>query len=368
MITISLCMIVKNEEKVLERCLNSVKDLVDEIIIADTGSTDRTKEIAGRFTKNIYDFPWIDDFSAARNFAYDKATKEYILWLDADDIILPEDAVKFRKLKKTLSSDIDIVMMLYNIGFDAQGKVTFSYYRERLSKNIPRFRWSEPVHECLQLGGNIINSDIGITHAKPPGARSSRNLEIYENLLSKGTKLSPRGTYYYARELKDNGRFEDAIDAFEQFLDSGLGWVEDNIAACGELAKCYREQGDSKRAFRAMLRSFQYDTPRGELCCQIGYHFKEQKEYRKAAFWFNLVLTLENPQSSWGFHQADFWGYIPCIECVVCYDHLGKHEKAERYNDMAAAFKPDSPSVLYNKEYFKNRKKTDTSSPSEGRI
>ena len=74
MATVSLCMIVRNEEDVLGRCLESVKDIVDEIIIVDTGSTDRTKEIAGRFTNTVYDFPWIDDFSAARNFSFSKAT------------------------------------------------------------------------------------------------------------------------------------------------------------------------------------------------------------------------------------------------------------------------------------------------------
>ena len=78
MITISLCMIVKNEERVLKRCLDSVRDLVDEIIIVDTGSTDATKRIAAGYTDKIYDFTWIDDFSAARNFAFSKATKEYI--------------------------------------------------------------------------------------------------------------------------------------------------------------------------------------------------------------------------------------------------------------------------------------------------
>ena len=74
MITISLCMIVKNEEKVLARCLDSIADLMDEIIIVDTGSSDNTKEIAKKYTDKIYDFTWIDDFSAARNFAFSKAT------------------------------------------------------------------------------------------------------------------------------------------------------------------------------------------------------------------------------------------------------------------------------------------------------
>ena len=78
MISISLCMIIKNEGKVLSRCLDSIKDLVDEIIIIDTGSTDNTKTIASNYTDKIYDFEWNDNFSAARNYSFSKATKDYI--------------------------------------------------------------------------------------------------------------------------------------------------------------------------------------------------------------------------------------------------------------------------------------------------
>lgn len=88
MISISLCMIVKDEEESLGRCLESLYQLVDEINVIDTGSSDQTKKIARRYTNRIYDFKWIDDFSAARNYAFQKATKDYILWLDADDVLL----------------------------------------------------------------------------------------------------------------------------------------------------------------------------------------------------------------------------------------------------------------------------------------
>ena len=88
MITVSLCMIVKNEEQILQRCLDSLAGLMDEIIIVDTGSTDATKEIAAKYTDKVYDFVWIDDFSAARNFAFSKAGMEYIYSADADEMPL----------------------------------------------------------------------------------------------------------------------------------------------------------------------------------------------------------------------------------------------------------------------------------------
>ncbi len=87
MATISLCMIVKNEEGVLGRCLDSVKGVADEIIIADTGSSDATKETAARYTEQIFDVEWTDDFSAARNASFARASMDYCMWLDADDVM-----------------------------------------------------------------------------------------------------------------------------------------------------------------------------------------------------------------------------------------------------------------------------------------
>ncbi len=357
MVSISLCMIVKNEEAVLGRCLSSVKGLFDEIIIVDTGSTDSTKQIAAKFTEKIYDFPWIDDFSAARNFAYEQAAMTHIMWLDADDILQPEEAAKLRRLKETLDPDVDAVMMRYHTGFDQQGRVVFSYYRERLTRRACGFRWQEPVHEYLAVSGKIINADISITHAKAQPRQGVKNLEIYEKLTASGQPLSPRATYYFARELKDHQRLAEAAVLFSRFLDEDRGWLEDNITACGELAKCYQALGDGAKALSSLFRSFTYDAPRAELCCQIGYHFKSLGKYQQAAFWFDLVLKLERPKNGWGFQQDDCWGYIPCLECAVCFDKLGEYEKAARYNELAALYHADSQAVAYNREYFAKRKK-----------
>ena len=106
-------MIVKNEGKVLERCLKSVCDLVDEIIIVDTGSTDNTKMIASKYTKLIYDYKWNDDFAAAWNFAFSKATKDYLYSADADEMLDDVNRRMFLELKKVLLSEVEIVQMLY---------------------------------------------------------------------------------------------------------------------------------------------------------------------------------------------------------------------------------------------------------------
>lgn len=345
-------MIVKNEEEVLARCLDCVKEIADEIIIVDTGSTDRTKEIARIYTDKIYDFVWIDDFSVARNYSFSKAAKDYILWLDADDVILEEDREKFKKLKKDLDGKIDTVMMKYNVGFDESGKVVFSYYRERLVKRINNYKWVEPVHEYIQTGGNIITKDICITHKKMHESTSGRNISIYEKLLSEGNELSIRGLYYYARELYYNERYDDAIKYYNRFLDSEKGWIEDKISACFHLSLCYGYVNDRKNIIRVLLKSFEFDTPRADICCHLGNYYLIEAEYERAIFWYSLATQLKKPVNNWGFISHDYWDYIPNIQLCLCYDKTGDIEQAIKYNNKAAEYKPNDPAVLYNKKYF----------------
>lgn len=349
MITVSLCMIVKNEEATLGRCLESVKGIFDETIIVDTGSADSTKETAAGYADKVLDFKWCDDFSAARNYAYEQAEMEYVMWLDADDVLLPADAAKLTALKNTLTPETDAVMMKYNLGLDEHGDAALSFYRERLTKRSRGFKWREPIHEHLEIGGKVLTCDICITHKKNRAGKTTRNIEIYEKLLKNGETLTPRGEYYYARELAEHGRYKEAADWFNTFLDSGKGWLEDNIAACIRLCACYTALDMPDEAFAAVCRSFSYDLPRAEACCRAGYCLMKRGKYRTAAFWFELALKLTPPENNWGFCEHDYLGYIPCVELAVCHDRLGEYEKALEYNERAGEYKPTSPVVAHNR-------------------
>lgn len=351
-ITVSLCMIVKNEEDTIGRCLESVKDVIDEIIIVDTGSFDNTKSVIKRYTDNIYDFKWIDDFSAARNFAFSKATKDYIFWLDADDILLSEDAEKFKSLKKDLNPSIDSVTMKYNIGFDEYGNITTSYRRNRLVKKEKNFKWIGFVHEYLEVYGNIINSEIGITHRKIKYS-SNRNLEIFQNKLKEGVEFTPRDILYYGNELYDHGIFEEALKYYNDFLDSKRGWYEDNIHVCGRICDYYQSISNGEKSRRYAFKSFEYDAPRAEACCRLGFSFLQENKINQAVFWYETAVSLKKPVNSLGFFSDACWTWLPHLQLCVCYDRLGNHKSAYEHNEIAAKFRPDDKKILYNREYFK---------------
>ena len=355
MIKISLCMIVKNEEQVLDRCLSSVKDIADEIIIVDTGSTDKTKDITKRYTNKVYDFKWVNDFSKARNYSFSKANMDYTLWLDADDVILEEDRKKFLKLKETLDSSIDIVMMKYNVGFDENGNVNFAYYRERLLKTSKNFTWKSPIHEVIEPTGNIIYSDICITHKKEKESYSRRNLDIFEDMISKNIPLDCRQKYYYARELMYNQEYQKAIKKLESFLNEENAWIENKINACLDLANCYLQINKEDMYLSSLFKSFEFDTPRAEICTTIGLFFISKSKYYQAIYWFKQSIQISPNLKSGGFVLLDYYNFIPYINLCVCYDKLGDLKTAYKYNELAGKFKPNSPEFLNNKEYFKKR-------------
>lgn len=341
-------MIVKNEEKSIRTCLQSVEGIVDEIIIVDTGSTDKTKDIAKEYTDKIYDFPWKNHFAAARNFAFDQAKMDYIFWLDADDVLLEDEQKKFQQLKESLDRSVDSVTMPYILEFDGSGNVISSLRRNRLVKRDNKFRWHGAVHEYLEVSGNIINSDVEINHNRQHH-HSHRNLRIYQNLISRGEKLSVRDLFYYANELFDHKHYESAIKIYKQFLATKKGWYEDNISACGYLADCCHELGDVENERLYILKSFEYDTPRAEFCCRMGYLFLKSKDPVQAIFWYKMAAQLEKPIDNWGRFNHVCWSWLPHVMLCYCYGMLNNSLLAYHHIKLAANYLPEHPDIIHNK-------------------
>jgi glycosyltransferase involved in cell wall biosynthesis len=348
-------MIVKNEEKHLERCLLTASGVFDEIIIVDTGSTDKTKEIAREFTDKIYDFEWIDDFSAARNFAFSKATSEYVMWLDADDII-PENTRKgIIILKEQVKSDVDVIRLPYHTGYDGDGNVTYSFYRERIIKNCEQAKFAGFIHEVIEPFGKIMNFDLPVEHRKIHGNERGRNLRIYEKHLAAGEDFTPRDVFYYARELYYHNRNNDAAKAFTKFLAEGKGWTPNNIEACKIRAECYERLRERKNAYMSLYASFYYGLPGAEVCCELGRMLFEDALYKQAIFWYKTAYEQEPDFQSGAFVLPDCYGYIPALQICVCYSRLGDEETAGEWNEKAAVYKV-TDAITYNRNYFNGLK------------
>ncbi len=343
--TVSLCMIVKDEEEVLPRCLGGAAEMVDEIVIVDTGSTDQTLRIARRYTRNIYTVPWENDFSKARNFAFGKATGEYLLWLDADDVITEENAALFSALKARLRAEQpDVVFCPYETG-------EILYVRERVLKNCPNALWRGRVHECIVPFGKVINDPFTVIHKRSDKPRTGRNLEIYRN-WSREETLSGRDAYYYGRELFEEGFYPEAELWLKRCL-AGDAWAVNKIEACRTLAALCMRQGRREDALRVLFESFLFGEPRASVLCEIGALLKAEQRTREAIYWYEGALSCRDHSAEGDFELPACRGITPALELVVLYYALGDRERAFAYHRRAEALAPEHPSVIHNRAFFK---------------
>lgn len=334
MATISLCMIVKNEEKVLARCLDSIRDLMDEIIIVDTGSTDRTKEIAAGYTDKIYDFVWKGDFSEARNFSFSKAGCEYIYTADADEVLDEENHDRFKALKETLLPEVEIVQMYY--GNQLSHGTVYNFDKElrpKLFKRLRTFQWIEPVHETVRLLPVVFDSEIEITHL-PKESHAGRDLKIFEKMVKEGQVLSSRLLNFYARELLISGDTEDLIRAEDYFTAVAEGeetGPEQMKEALCVVVRASRLRGDILKMFRyAMKDTASNEGGVSEVCYELGEYYKTRKDYREAAIWY--YNAAYETASILNIHSS---GELPLLSLAECYEEMGMKEQAEEYRNAA---------------------------------
>lgn len=213
---LSLCMIVKNEEDCIERCLKSVEKVVDEIIIVDTGSTDQTVEICQSYGAKVYPFPWNGSFANARNYGIEKAIGNWILWLDADEEIAAEDRMKLKD-QINFPEEFDLLTAhLINYYGDTPDPNNVSQISQvRFFRNHLGMKFQNDIHETLPISNRdrvgtlpVKIYHFGYLNSYVDGkGKSKRNIE----LLKKQVELSPDGwmcfylsmEYYRIKELTD---------------------------------------------------------------------------------------------------------------------------------------------------------------------
>lgn len=348
---LSLCMIVKDEETALPRCLKSVEGLFDEVVIVDTGSEDKTPSIARDFTPSVYSFAWRDDFAAARNFSFERATGDYLFWLDADDVLPPASREKFPLLRTMLERDApDTVFLPYLSGFDAHGTPSLSFRRERVLKRCSLARWVGRVHECITPFGRQCSFDLPVHHLSSAKARGTRNLDIYRK-WEKDEPLSPRDLFYFGRELYYHHHYDDAIQKLKKMLASD-GWYVNKIEASKVLSSCYEAKNEPEKALSALFLSFVYGEPRASVCCEIARLFFTQNRLLEAAFWYETALSCHDHAAEGDFELPACRDLTLLLGLVCCHDRLGDISAAFEYHKQLEALYPAHPSVIQNRAYF----------------
>ncbi len=330
MVTISVCMIVKNEEKVLARCLDSLKGLWEELIIVDTGSTDATKEIAKKYTDKVYDFEWKENFSDARNYSFSMAKCDYIYSADADEVLDEENRMQFLLLKDNLTSDseIEIVQMYYGNQLSQNSIYNFDKeYRPKLYKRLRQFKWQERIHEAVRLEPVVFDSDVVITH-QPHQQHSERDLAYFEKMIEQREVLSERIQDIYLRELYFSGQMHNLKKAHDYLVqlvqkeDAASDLFQRSIAILCREARLLKKNSD---VLKYSLKGIAGEGS-SELCMELGEYFYERKEWEEAIIWY-YNAAYETP-CRMSLKSATT---RPLERLILCYEKLGMPKEAAGY-------------------------------------
>ncbi|NBW14382.1 MAG: glycosyltransferase, partial [Caulobacteraceae bacterium] len=349
-------MIVKNEEAVLARCLDCIKDIVDEIVIVDTGSKDRTKEIALQYTNKVYDFEWIDDFAAARNFAFSKGTSEWLMWLDADDIIEKSSQDALLNLKKKLNNfSFNIIITKYEVSFDEDGNLELASLRERIVKKDKNFKWTGKVHETIKdtEGNNIFVGDIIIKHQKnKPAFPSERNLNIYKKMIEENIELDSRDLYHLAVEYLNINYYLEAIKYFNEAINKNLIRGLYTQAVC-YLSECYIQINKYEESLDILFQYLKKYPPNKLLILKIAKTFWEQARTEEALKWCQMCLGIEDKHLDIYFDGREDW--LPHQYIGNIYFAIGDYEKALKHNEILKEKFPNQSGFLKNEEQIKEK-------------
>lgn len=353
--TISLCMIVKNDENNLRRCLDRVKDKVDQIVIIDTGSTDSTIQIANEFTQDVYSFSWCDDFAAARNESLKHATSDYIFVLNADEY-LEQDA----DLKTGIRSGKDFYYMkIYNIFSPGRA---LRYTEIRLFANHKGIKYRDRLHEHLNImddGTGFIggNCNVLIHHAEVAGDIMSSRAKISLNLPLMIQEVEENPTAYnlfnMGKKLMAIGEHENAVGYLKQAypLSIQLDIVPELLST---LCHCLNELKRYEEALSVLKDAIYIYPDNTDLHYIRGCVFAEAGYMKDAICSFDKCLELDPEVTLIG----GIWGSMAHYRLAEIYE--SKFQISISYEHIAKALKLNKMDAGILKKYFQIVSKTNT--------
>ncbi|ADG81822.1 glycosyltransferase [Thermincola potens] len=340
---ISLCMIVRNEEKNLARCLLSCIDLIDEIIIVDTGSKDQTKKIARQFGGQVFDYRWEEDFAAARNFGLQQASGDWILVLDADEFLEAATAPRIKDLTTRADAADVYLVPVKNLMIPELGEwQTFMVLR--LFKNSPDLRYQGKIHEQVHIpaGKKVEFAENGpvIIHLGYTGGQRVKKNQRNLKMLNKALELEPYNPYYHyylSTEYIIGGDLPRALHHVRQAL-AGIApdVVLFRVAAVRNAVLCLlqlREYDEAEALLKSEIKTFS-EFP--DYYFSLGEVYREKGDLVKAVENFDRALEIRKP-SLIGCGIPGSNGYKTLFYHGLCLEQMRRYfEAVESYRAALA--------------------------------
>jgi glycosyltransferase involved in cell wall biosynthesis len=330
---------------------------MDEIVLVDTGSTDKTKEIALEYGCKVFDFVWVNSFCKARNFAFSKATMDYILWLDGDDCLSDKDA--FLQWKRYAMEFAECFFATYHYALDKDKKPIISFVRERVFKRSINPIWQYDLHEGIVIKPEWTRDyavSWSVLHMRDQEdiiADKSRNIKILEK-IKENDGLPSRLKFYYGKELYENGNAHKAIYAFEDALKCDDLEVHDRVLAyqyagysAFQAAQQLKDEHQQERlqlldkALTFAIDGIKLDPTRAEYYCIAGDIYCYLGQLHRAVGFYGAAQKSINPKEMSGAYEGavysfiDCYGLTPTLQLAKCYLQMGKLDEATREAQFA---------------------------------
>lgn len=370
-IKLSHTTIVKNEERVIGRCIDSIKDIVDESIIVDTGSVDNTIKIIKNKIKKCYYYKWAGDYSAARNYGVKQCTGDWILVQDADEHMSPKSVKLIKEILEKTPDNIWEILVRVHDYTDATLIPQYIVYGHRLFRNHKDIKWGGKGHEALTtpLIHRTQDPRLVILHDKTPSAVSpikpgSTDLaQVFVSNFLDSIDKNPkdaRSMFYLANTLMGQLKYQEAIKWYHIYLKTS-NWNDERYQARLFCARCYIFLKKIKNAREMMLDAYEERMDRNEGDILLGDIAFNEKKYEQALIWFHLAeKKLEKAQQgiypeTLLFLEGKAYTYLPYDWLAITYYHLGNYYKAKEYTIKVLKFLPNNKRLQGNLLFYKNK-------------